>query len=385
MLRDYVIVTIGVLTLLVASAAVYGILTINTQIQAKPEQAKIPDYTAELDSLKSQVSSMSTQIDSISSNVAVLDTLKNNVAAIQGKLNDIENKDTQIAQSASSTATLALVLDKAAYSPGDSIKVTAIGASAVKSVQVELLDNDGFVLVHKDTWADSTGKVSYSLQLPSSILAGNYKVQLVSDQQTQSQSITVGTASTSQTTTTTGSNSFTAQTDKSVYHRGDLVQVTGSGTSGTAVNAVMTSPSGKTYTSTVTIQGDGSYVMIFSITSSDEVGQWNITVTNLGVTKSLSIYVGTGSSSSNSFTAQTDRSVYQRGDLVQVTGTGTAGTSVSGVLSGPSGKTYNTSTTIRSDGSYALIFSTIASDQAGQWTVTATNLGVTKTLSIYLQ
>jgi hypothetical protein len=378
-----VIVTIGVLTLLVASAAVYGILTINTQIQANPQQTKIPDYTAELDSLKSQVSSMNSQIDSISSSVAVLDTLKNNVAAIQVKLTDIENKDTQIAQTASSTASLALVLDKAAYSPGDSIKITAIGASAVKSIQVELLDNDGFVLVHKDTWADSTGKVSYSLQLPSSILAGNYKVQIVSDQQTQSQPITIGAPSTSQ--TTSSSNSFTAQTDKSVYQRGDLVQVTGTGTAGTAVNAVMTSPSGKTYTSTVTIQADGSYVMIFSTFSSDEIGQWNITVTNLGQTKTLSVYVGSGSSSSNSFTAQTDKSVYQRGDLVQVTGTGTAGTSVSGVLSGPTGKTYNTSTTIRSDGSYVLIFSTIAADQTGQWTVTVTNLGLTKTLSIYIQ
>ena len=379
MLRDYVIVTIGVLTLLVASAAVYEILTINTQIQAKPEQTKIPDYTAELDSLKSQISSMNSQINSISNNVAILDTLKNNVADIQVKLTDIENKASQIAQTTPSTVTLALVLDKSAYSPGDPIKITAVGASPVKSVQIELLDNDGFVLVHKDTWADSAGKISYSLQLPISILAGNYKVQIVSDQQTQSQSITIGAPSTSQTST----SSFTAQTDKSVYQRGDLVQVSGTGTSGTSVNAVMTSPSGKTYTSTVTIQGDGSYVMIFSITSSDETGQWNIIATNLGQTKTLSIYVGTASSSS--FTAQTTKSVYPRGDLVEVTGTGSSGTSVTGVLSGPTGKTYNTSTTVRSDGSYVLIFSTISADVTGQWSITATNLGQTKTLSIYLQ
>ena len=283
------IVTIGVLTLLVASAAVYGILTINTQIQANPQQTKIPDYTAELDSLKSQVSSMNSQIDSISSSVAVLDTLKNNVAAIQVKLTDIENKDTQIAQTASSTASLALVLDKAAYSPGDSIKITAIGASAVKSIQVELLDNDGFVLVHKDTWADSTGKVSYSLQLPSSILAGNYKVQIVSDQQTQSQPITIGAPSTSQ--TTSSSNSFTAQTDKSVYQRGDLVQVTGTGTAGTSVSGVLSGPTGKTYNTSTTIRSDGSYVLIFSTIAADQTGQWTVTVTNLGLTKTLSIYI----------------------------------------------------------------------------------------------
>ncbi|MDC8453642.1 MAG: hypothetical protein LV477_12130, partial [Candidatus Nitrosotalea sp.] len=76
MLRDYATITLGVLTLLATSAAVYGILTINTQIQAKPEQVKIPDYTAELDSLKSQVDSINSQIGSMSTSLATLDTLK---------------------------------------------------------------------------------------------------------------------------------------------------------------------------------------------------------------------------------------------------------------------------------------------------------------------
>jgi len=381
-LKDYAIVSLGVLTLLVASAAVYGILTINTQIQAKPEQIKIPDYTAQLDSLKSQVSSLNSQISSMNSNLAVLDTLKNNVVDIQAKLSDIQNKGSQVSQSTSTTV-LALVLDKSAYSPGDSIQITGIGASPLKSVQVELLDNSGFVLAHKETWADAAGKISYTFQLPSSLLSGNYRVQIVSDQKTQSQPITIGIPSSSQTSSTT--YSFTAQTDKSVYQRGDLVQVTGTGTAGTSITAVMTSPSGKTFTSAVTIQADGTYVMIFSTFASDEVGTWSIAVTNLGQTRTLSVYVGSGSSNSYSFTAQTDKSVYQRGDLVQVTGTGTSGTSISGVLAGPSGKTYNISTTIRSDGTYVMIFSTIPSDQVGTWSITVTNLGQTKVLSIYIQ
>ena len=84
--------TIGVLGIVVAVAAVYGISNMNSQIQAKPGQIIVPDYSAQLDSLKSQVDTMNSKIDSISNKLATLDTLKNNVADIQGKLSDIENK-----------------------------------------------------------------------------------------------------------------------------------------------------------------------------------------------------------------------------------------------------------------------------------------------------
>jgi hypothetical protein len=384
-LRDYAIVTIGVLTLLVASAAVYGILTINTQIQAKPEQIKIPDYSNELDSLKSQVSSMSSQIDSMSTSLTTLDTLKNNVADIQGKINDIENKNNQaVAQTVLTTTQLALVLDKSTYVPGDTIKLTAIGINPQKSVQVELLDNSDFILIHKETWSDSSGKLNYDLQLSNSLLQGNYKVQIVSDQQTQSQPITI--AAQSSTQTVTGSSTFTAQTDKTVYSTGDLIQVTGVGPTGSSVSGIMTSPSGKTYSTATTIQADGSYVMIFSPSQPYETGQWNVSITNLGQTKTIPFSIGTGSSTGfYAFTAQTDKTVYQRGSLVQVTGTGQVSTSVTATMTSPSGKTYSTATTIRSDGTFSLVFSTLSADETGQWNISVANLAQAKTISVYLQ
>jgi uncharacterized protein YfaS (alpha-2-macroglobulin family) len=312
--------------------------------------------------------------------------LKSNVSDIQGKLSDIESKGIQASQTPSGSISLALVLDKSAYVPGDTVRITAIGVNPLKTVQVELLDNDGFVIIHKDTWSDSTGKLSYSLQLSSSLLAGNYKVQLVSDQQTQSQPITIGGSNTSQ--TTTGSNTFTAQTDKTVYPSGGMIEVSGTGPASTSVTGIMTSPSGKTFSTAVTVQTDGSYVMFFSTPQPYETGQWNIAVTNLGQTKTLSIYIGSGSSTSSStFTAQTDRSVYQRGEVVPVTGTGTTGTSVSGTMTSPTGgKTYSTGTTIRADGTYFMSFSTILNDVTGQWSIAVTNnLGQTKVLYVTLQ
>ena len=388
MLSNIRIVTIGVLGILIAIAAVYGVSNMNSQIQAKPGQTTVPDYSAQLDSIKSQVASLNSQIGSMNSQIGTisdklgtLDTLKSNVADIKAKLSDIESKTTQAQQTQSTTVTLALLLDKSVYNPGDTIKISAIGVNPLKIVQVQLLDSGGFVIIHKESWSDSTGKLSYDLQLSSSLIPGNYKVQVISDQQTQSQPITIGGQSTSQNTGT-----FTANTDKSVYNRGDLVQITGTGPIGTSVTGVMTSPTGKTYSTVVTIQSDGTFLMIFSTPQPYETGQWSIAMTNLAQTKTLYFSLGTGSSSgSSTFTAQADKSVYHRGELVQVTGTGPVGSYVTGTLAGPSGKTYGSNTTVRGDGTYYMTFSTVYDDPIGQWNITVANLGQTKNLSITMQ
>jgi len=388
LLSNIRIVTIGVLGILIAIAAVYGVSNMNSQIQAKPGQTTVPDYSAQLDSIKSQVASLNSQIGSMNSQIGTisdklgtLDTLKGNVADIQAKLSDIESKTTQAQQTQSTTVTLALLLDKSVYNPGDTIKISAIGVNPLKTVQVQLLDSGGFVIIHKETWSDSTGKLSYDLQLSSSLIPGNYKVQVISDQQTQSQPITIGGQSTSQNTGT-----FTANTDKSVYNRGDLVQITGTGPVGTSVTGVMTSPTGKTYSTVVTIQSDGTFLMIFSTPQPYETGQWSIAMTNLAQTKTLYFSLGTGSSSgSSTFTAQADKSVYHRGELVQVTGTGPVGSYVTGTLASPGAKTYNSNTTVRADGTYYMTFSTIYEDPIGQWNITVANLGQTKNLSITMQ
>ncbi len=387
-IRDYAIITLGVLTLLVTSGAVYGILTINTQIQAKPEQQlKIPDYTAELDSLKSQVDSINTQVGSMSNTLATLDTLKNNVADMNGKLTDLESKTTSVSQPVSSTQTtsLAVVLDKSSYLQTDTIQITAVGANPQKTVQIELLDNTGFVVLHKTIWSDSSGKVSYQMQLSTALPVGSYQVQVISDQQTGSQTISIVAASTS-TTTTTGSGSFTAQTDKSVYNNGDFIQVLGAGQAGTSITGVLTSPSGKTFSTATTIQSDGSFVMFFSPTQPYEIGNWSISVTNLGQTKTLTIYVGTGTSTgSTTLTAQTDNSIYHKGGNIQVSGTGQPNTSISATLTSPSGVTHPQTITVNSDGTYSMIFPTSTSYETGTWSVIVTNNSQTKTLTFYLE
>jgi len=318
--------------------------------------------------------------------LATLDTLKSNVADMNGKLTDLESKTTAVSQSVSSTPTisLAVVLDKSSYLQTDAIQITAVGANPQKTVQIELLDNTGFVVLHKTTWSDSSGKVSYQMQLSTALPAGSYQVQVISDQQTGSQAISI-VASTS-TSTTTGSGSFTAQTDKSSYNNGDFIQVIGAGQAGTSITGVLTSPTGKTYSTATTIQSDGSYVMFFSPTSPYEIGNWSIAVTNLGQTKTLTIYVSTGTTTgSTTLTAQTDKSIYHKLDYIQVSGTGQPNTSISVTLSSPSGITHPQTSIVNADGTYSIVFSIPTSYETGTWSVVVSNNSQSKTLTVYIE
>ena len=163
-------IVIGVMGLIIAATAVYGIVTVNSQISAKPEQVKVPDYSAQLDSLKAQISlinndlsnldSLKSQVGSISGNLTALDSVKNSLTDVRAKLIDLQTKSNQD-QRASSSLALTFLLDKSTYFPGDTIQITGIGADPQKVVQVELLDGSGSILVYKEIWADSTGKIKH--------------------------------------------------------------------------------------------------------------------------------------------------------------------------------------------------------------------------------
>lgn len=386
MLRDYISLTLGVLTLLIASGAVYGILSVNTQIQAKSEPATIPDYTNELDSLKSQINSMNTQIGSISSrldtmsgNLSTLDAMKNSLTDANAKLIELEKNTNQISSSVPTPTQLSVILDKSVYLQGDTIKLAAIGAMPLKAIQIQLVDSSGYVVINSQTYSDSAGKISYNLQIPSSQLAGNYQVKLTSDQQATSTPIII------QSSTSSTSGTFTAQTDKTTYNINDLVQVTGTGTPNTAVTGIFTSPTGYTATSGTTANGDGSYTILFDILPSYETGTWTISLSNGAQIKSLSIHVQSGSSTTYTLTAQTSKSTYNSGDTIQISGSGTPNTAITGVLTSPTGRTYNSGATVSTGGSYTVSFSSLQYYETGTWTANMNNAGQSKSITFYMQ
>ena len=222
------------------------------------------------------------------------------------------------------------------------------------------------------------------MPLSNVLLSGSYQIKLVSDQQTDSQPVTIVASNQNISTPPAGSPYlFSAQTDKTIYQLGDLIRVSGTGNPNTSIIAVVTSPSGKTYTSNTIIQPDGTYSMFYS-TQSYETGNWYITVNNLGQSKVA--YFTVVSLSSSTLTAQTDKQIYIKGDSILVSGTGASPyNTVSALLVSPSGNTYSASRTANSDGTFSMSFTTSQYFETGSWQISVTNLSQTKTISIFIQ
>ena len=395
MSKESVALIIGIVAIVIASGAFYEIWTLNNQIQNPGPTNNT--YSSQIDSLKSKVDSINSQVNSINSQVTTLSSqigslskdqttvniLKSNVVDIQAKLTDLGNR---INQGQTTTPTpsvpLALLLDKSVYLPSDTIKIVAVGANPQKTVQIQLLDSTGYIVLHKDTLSDSAGRVSLDLQLSGTLPLGSYQVKVISDQQAQTQAITISSSGTS-----TQTGSFTAKTDKAVYNAGTLVQISGNGQINAPVTASMTSPTGKGISSTSTVLSDGTYTIFLYPSSNAETGVWSIAVTSLGQTQSLSITIqpsGT-TTGSTTLTAQTNKAVYTRGEIIVLTGLGQPGTQVSGFLTGSTGNPHQLTATVQPDGTYSMVFPTLTTYESGNWSLVVTNSGQSKTLNISLQ
>ncbi|VVC05224.1 MG2 domain protein [uncultured archaeon] len=262
--------------------------------------------------------------------------------------------------------------------------VTATGLDPQKVVQVQLLDSYGHIVTQDQTRTDSAGSLSYGLGLPNLMVPGNFQVKLVSGSVILSQPITI-TAYTSQNSglvSLSGSSYlFTAQTDKSIYQIGDVIKVFGTGAPNTGVSAVLTDPSGRTYTSSTTAQSDGTYALYYQNSLPFETGNWSVTVANQGMTRVFYL-VMEPISSPFLFTAQTDRTVYLAGDLIWISGFGLPSSNINAVLTSPSGVTYTETATTTSDGSYTLSYLTSVWYESGYWYITLTNQGEIRQLAV---
>ncbi|HJU14758.1 MAG TPA: hypothetical protein VJ792_09925 [Candidatus Nitrosotalea sp.] len=279
-----------------------------------------------------------------------------------------------------SSTTFTAQTDKGIYQAGDMVQVTgmAIPASAVTAV----MESSAGSTFNSSTTANSDGSYTIVFSTSPTYQGGTWTITVTNLSQTKTITIYLQSSGSS-----SGSYSFTASTDKSYYQPGDLVQITGMAIPSSTVTAVMTSPSQSTYSSSTTVNSDGSYTIIFSTTSSYQTGSWNVDVSNLGQSKTLYFTLGQsgGSSSQTAFTAATDKPSYQPGDLVQISGTAPAGSTITAVLVSPSGNTYNTSSTANSNGDYVMFFATTGSYPTGNWYAEVTNQGQTKILSFALQ
>ena len=272
MMKEYLIAIIGLSTLLLAAVAAYGVTTVSTEMQDnKPVPVTMPDYSDEL-------SALSTQVAQIKSDVASLNTIKTDIYKIQEKLIDLEKQNTpQAPPQATAPSRLLMDLDKYEYLPGETVKIIVTGAEPQKMTRVQFLD-DGFILLNNEAWSDSTGTIMYGLKLSNALPAGTYEIRLVSDASTESQQIRVRASGSTDNSNT--ASSFTVQTGKSIYHNGEIIDVSGMGVPSTSVTATLTSPTGKVYTANTSTQSDGTYVLFYSPSQPYDHGKWYVTASN---------------------------------------------------------------------------------------------------------
>ncbi len=377
-MKKSVTAAIIVVTLAVTAMSVFAISNLNPYIQAKPDQVQVTNYSAAIDSLKPQ-------INAINNNVSSLNSLKGDISDIRGKLVDLESQINQAEQANSQSPKPMIILDKSVYLQGDTILINAIGFDPQKAAQIQLVSNDGSIITQVNTNSDSSGRLRYNLSLPSDIMVGNYQIKITSDQLATWQPIMIVTQNYSSLVKLSGPYLFNAQTDHTIYLPNDVIEVYGSGKPYTNVSGVLTSPSGTTLTSNTTVQPDGTFVMFFADSQPFERGLWNVSVTNQGTNKVLAVSIaGTSSSSSPAFTAQSDFSIYQVGDQIQLSGIAQPYTTVSASLTSPSGRLYITSTTASFDGTYNMSFSTLSSYEIGYWNIDVTNQGQSRGFSVYV-
>ena len=269
------------------------------------------------------------------------------------------------------TYTFTAQTDKGLYLTGNAIEVfgTAIPNSSITAA----LTSPTKTIYNDATTANAFGSYSMTFSTSTSFETGNWDIDVSNLGQDKVLSISIESGN---------PFTFTANTDKVTYQSGDLIEITGMAQPSTAVSAVMTSPSGKTFTSGATANSDGAYFMFFSSGLSYESGTWVINVTNLMQTKVLTFTMQTGSSS---LTAFTDKGIYSAGDVIEVTGTATPNSTVIASLTSPSGITYTSNTASNIYGSYSLSFSTSRSFETGNWHIITRNLGQTDVVSIFIQ
>jgi hypothetical protein len=288
LLNQYATAGIGVLTLLTAAFAAYGITNLNTEMQTT-EPINMPDYSDKFESLdySDELSSLNSQINAIKTDLTVLKDLRSDVVQIQQQLDDLEKRNT-VQQSVIPPQAMTLDLDKTTYIQGDTVRITAFGIDPQKSVNIQLVDRDGFVLVQRQAWSDSAGKVLYQLNLSSALLQGIYDVRLSSDKGAISEQIRV-VATESADSVLVDNYVFTVKTNKSLYQIGEIIEVSGTGKPNSLVSSTLTSPTGKTFTATSSTQSDGDFIIFFSTSANFEDGRWYITTNHVAKTIVVSI------------------------------------------------------------------------------------------------
>jgi len=267
-----------------------------------------------------------------------------------------------------STAGLTIRTDKNEYAGGDMVRISGVG-TANSRVVVTVISPTGENYQLTDE-ADSSGNYNVLFFTRSTDRSGEWKVTAKQDRNSATAQITfklIGTTSSS-------SSTLTVRTDRDTYISGDIVRIFGKATPNTKVTVTVESPDNIRHVLTDNADVNGDYEVSFRTASTDRAGTWNVKAEQSGSTITITFQLRI-STTTGGLTLTTDKSTYDRGETVKVTGIGLLNKKVTVVFESPSGARVTFTDIADVNGNYDADLRTIPSDENGEWKITATQEG----------
>jgi len=281
MAKDMAILTVSVITLFVAGFAAYSINGIN---MPGPQQAtaEIKDYTAELKSIQKSLDQVSQKLETLE-----IDTVKE-LQKIKTELEEVRlmtSEEQSITQSG-----FGITLDKITYERGGNVVITVQNALPQKPTTFQLLSAFNELITTKNTYADSTGKLAYTFQLPSFLPAGQYTIKALTEGSNAS-TLFIITDKAQVTESTSIIHGLSIELDKSEYAPGDWIVIAGSGKPSTSISAELTGPEDEIFTAHASTASDNTYSLVFPISSDVKLGKWTVKVTQGEIEESVTFSI----------------------------------------------------------------------------------------------
>lgn len=267
------------------------------------------------------------------------------------------------------TSGLSVRTDKTKYSGGDIVRISGTGiANNRVVVTITPPSGDNYQLTDQ---ADNSGNYDVMFFTRSTDRSGEWKITARQDGNSATAQATFQLRGT---TSSSSPSTLTVRTDKDTYNGGDIVRIFGKAVPNTSVTVTLESPDNIRHILTDNADASGDYEVSFRTASTDRAGTWNVKAEQNGKTATITFQLRI-STTSGSLTLTTDKSTYDRGETVKVTGVGLPNKRVTVVFEAPSGARVTFTDTADASGNYDVDFRTISSDENGEWKVTATQEG----------
>ena len=258
-------------------------------------------------------------------------------------------------------------LDRSQYRVGDSLIVNGVGMPN-RSVGISLLDSNTAVS-EGSTMTDSSGKFAFTMQLSNLSDGDNYVIKVIQEGKVVEKPFTL-----SPRLIQTGD--FILETDNVEYEKGEKVLLSGITDPNVWIDLDIYDSNNVQIIRTSTLSdGSGRYSLEYTISSTAVVGDYlaNASVNDKQVSVKFAIVLtstSSSSSSSSNLTIETDRSIYNRGDFVIVTGKGSPNGKVTILVEPQTGDDILLGVNTDGSGNYRTIFATKQDAFRGEWEIT---------------